>query len=107
MFGALLVFLLQAPAPQASGSDPAPATQEAPETPVTIAPGMMACQPWDQGTRTRICTTAEGEVLRCRRERTPGTRFRSLVCLSHRQDQQLTEDTRRYLDRQQHIEGAR
>jgi len=102
MFAALVISLLQSVAPpETSAPEATPAAQEAPP------PGMMTCEPWNRGTRTRMCTTSEGEVVRCRRERTLGSRFPTTVCLTYREDQQLNEDTRRYLDRQQRIPDGR
>jgi hypothetical protein len=101
MIAALLIALVQAVGTPETPSDAPPAAQETP------APGMMRCEPWDRGTRTRQCTTAEGEVLRCRQEQRLGSRFPTTVCLSYRQEQELEEDTRRYIDRQQHIPDNR
>ncbi len=101
MVAALLIALLQAGGPaEAPASDNAPAAQHA-------EPGRMTCEPFDRRSQTQMCTTAEGEVLRCRRERILGSRFPTTVCLTYREDQRLNEDTRRYLDRQQHIPDNR
>ena len=102
MLTALVIALLQTVAtPETPPAETTPVAQETP------APGTMTCEPWDRGTRTRMCTTAEGEVLRCRREQRLGSRFPTTVCLTYREDQQLNEDTRRYLDRQQRIPDNR
>lgn len=96
MLGVLLIALLQA------GAEPAPASQTTEQASVA-EPGTMSCQPWDRGTRTRICTTAEGETLRCRRETRLGSRFPETVCLTYREDQQVEGDSRAYVDRQQRL----
>lgn len=101
MFAALLIALVQAVSPaEAPATETAPAAQAA-------EPGSMTCEPFDRRSQTQMCTTAEGEVLRCRRERILGSRFPTTVCLTYREDQRLNEDTRRYLDRQQHIPDNR
>ncbi len=102
MFAALLIALVQAATPlDAPAPDAVPATQE---TSNSEAPsGRMACEPFDRRSQSQTCTTAEGEVLRCRRETVLGSRFPTTVCLTYREDQRQNEDTRRNLDRQQRL----
>ncbi len=97
LIGTVLVILLQA-----SGAPAAPPAGETPPAPIAVPAGMMDCE-YNRSTHTRMCTTAEGEVLRCRRERIVGSRLPTMLCLSHREDQQIQDESRDALDRQQHI----
>jgi hypothetical protein len=100
MIGLLLVALLQT-----AETPPAPAeTPAAQET--APAPGTMRCE-YNRGTRTRVCIHPDGQVLRCREEPVLGSRFPRQVCLTFRDVQQMDNDTREYLDRQQRIPDNR
>ena len=99
MLGALVVVFLQVGTP--APANPAE-SQTSAAAPVAIPEGMMDCQ-LDRATRTRTCTTSEGEVLRCRRERTLGSRFRTWVCFTYSEDEQIQRDSQSALDRQQRI----
>lgn len=104
MIGALVVVFLQVTAAPAAAAPPeAPAVQEEASAQASaIPPGTMDCR-FNRGTRVYTCTNSEGEVLRCRRERTLGSRFRTLVCLTYAEDQQIQRDSHTALDHQQRI----
>lgn len=102
---ALAVFFLQVATPADPGAVETPAVEEvaaAAPTAVVIPAGMMDCD-YDRQSRLRMCTTADGEILRCRRERTLGSRFRTWVCFTYAEDQQIQLDSQQALDRAQHI----
>jgi hypothetical protein len=102
MIGAVLVIFLQVAAAQATPVLDQPetaTTQDAAATPV-VPEGQMSCT-YDRATRVRNCTTSTGEQLRCRRERTLGSRFPTWVCFTHREDEAIQRDTREQMDRQQ------
>lgn len=104
MIGALLALILQVSAEPAAAPPEAPAAQEDASAPAAAAipEGMMDCR-FNRGTRVYNCTNSEGEVLRCRRERQLGSRFRTLVCLTYAEDQQIQRDSHSALDHQQRI----
>ena len=102
MIGLVLAVLLQVVAPQAAESGDAPAAAPpAAAQHAAIPPGTMDCV--FQGRRNRTCTTSEGEVLRCQRQRQLGSHFSTWVCLTYREDQTIQRDSQSALDRQQHI----
>jgi len=104
MIGAVLVVFLQVAVPQAAPvaeQTPAVATQDTPQAQV-IPAGQMECN-YDRSTRVRNCITSEGEELRCRRERQLGTRFYTWVCFTHAENENIEEETREQMDRQQRI----
>ena len=86
--------VLQATMPTAAAPDPA-ASAAVPE-------GQMSCV-HDQASRSRLCTTATGEQLRCRRERVMGSRMPVTLCTSAAEDAALERESRTALDRQQRI----
>jgi hypothetical protein len=105
MIGAILVAFLQVTAPQVApvSDEPVATAAAADAVPARVIPeGMMDCQ-YDRAARVRNCTTSEGEVLRCRRERQLGSRFYTWVCFTHREDAEIQRDTQQQMDRQQRI----
>ena len=102
MIGAVLAILLLSGSPQAAPESATPAAAPAAShQTAAIAPGMMSCV--FEGRRNRTCTTSEGEVLRCQRQRQLGSRFDTWVCLTYQQDQTIQRDSRTSLEQQQHI----
>jgi hypothetical protein len=97
MIGAIVVVFLQVAGPPATPAEPPAAQGAAP-----ISPGMMDCE-YDRATRVRLCRTSEGEVLRCRRERTLGSRFSTNVCFTVAEDERIQRDSQSALDRQQRV----
>jgi hypothetical protein len=93
MIGFVLVAFLQV-----SATDAVPIAADQ----VAIPAGEMDCD-YDRTARVRNCTTSDGEQLRCRRERTLGSRFYTWVCFTHREDQQIQDQTREQMYRQQRI----
>jgi hypothetical protein len=86
----------------------APATvQEAP----AAAPAAPAAAPsvnqmscvYDRQTRSRLCTAANGDQYRCRRERVSGSRMPTTLCTTAAQDAQMERDSRHALDRSQRM----
>ncbi len=98
MIGAVLVVLLLSGSPQAAtdSATAAPAPQQ-----TAMAPGTMSCV--NQGRRNRTCTTADGQTLRCQKQRQLGSNFDSWVCLTYREDQTIQRDSQSNLDHQQRI----
>ncbi len=101
MIGPLLAILLLSGAPQAATDSAPAAPAQGAATQTAIEPGMMSCS--YQGRRNRTCTTSDGEVLRCQRQRELGSHFSSWVCFTYREDQTIQRDSQNALDRQQHI----
>ena len=85
-----------APAPDAPQTTSAAAAQGAPSV------GDMECV-YDRQLRARLCTAANGEQYRCRRERVMGSRMPVTLCTTAAQDAQLERDSRQTLDQQQRI----
>ncbi len=92
MIGTVLVVFLQLSGAQQPPATGATATQQ----------GQMDCT-YDRSARVRNCTTADGQALRCRRERQLGSRFANWVCLTPEEDERIQNESRDALDRQQRI----
>lgn len=95
----IIAAVLQASTPAAA--PPAPTEQPAAQS-VTPDPDTMSCV-YDRQTRSRLCTTAEGEELRCRRERVMGSRMPVMRCTTAREDELMERESRDAIDRQQRI----
>jgi len=94
----IIALLLQAAAPAPTE----PAEQAAAQEQATSTPDQMTCV-YDRQTRQRICTTPDGERLRCRRERVMGSRMPVTLCTTAREDEVLERDSRDALNRSQRI----
>lgn len=95
----IIAAILQASTPAAA--PPAPAEQQ-PAQAAAPDPDHMSCV-YDRQTRSRLCTTADGEQLRCRRERVMGSRMPVMRCTTAREDELLERDSREALNNQQRI----
>lgn len=95
----IIAAVLQASTPAAA---PPSATEQATTQAATPDPDHMSCV-YDRQTRSRLCTTAEGEQLRCRRERVMGSRMPVMRCTTAREDELLERDSRDAIDHQQRI----
>lgn len=97
----IIALMLQAATPAPTEpAEQAPPAQEQPAA--TPAPEQMTCV-YNRQTRQRICTTPDGEQLRCRRERVMGSRMPVTLCTTAREDEVLERDSRSALDRSQRI----
>jgi hypothetical protein len=94
----IIALVLQASSPAPTE----PAEQARAQEAATPAPDQMTCV-YDRQSRQRLCTTPDGEQLRCRRERVMGSRMPVTLCTTAREDEVLERDSRRALDQQQHV----
>jgi hypothetical protein len=78
--------------------------ETAPTTPAAQPPaaGQMDCH-YDQAAHARMCTNAQGELLRCRRERVMGSRMPVTVCTTAAEDAAMERDSRDALQKYQTV----